>query len=61
MYSQRAQDEIYLTEDGLPLTSIEGFSESDLVEIEGVLYKQEAFNRTQTYWMMEIFNISQGD
>jgi len=53
--------EIYLTEDGLPLSSLEGFSENDLVKIEGVLYNRDAIDKSETYWMIEIFNISVGD
>lgn len=53
--------EIYLTENGLPLTSLEGFSENDLVKIEGVLYNRDAIDKSQTYWMIEIFNISISD
>jgi hypothetical protein len=30
------EQEIYLTEDGMPLSSLEGFTENDLVAIEGV-------------------------
>jgi hypothetical protein len=53
--------EIYLTEDGLPLSSVEGFSENDLVNVEGVLYSRGAVDRSETYWMIEIFNVSSGD
>jgi hypothetical protein len=54
-------NEIYLTENGLPLSSLEGFSENDLVKIEGVLYNRDAIDKSETYWMIEIFNISLGD
>jgi hypothetical protein len=53
--------EIYLTENGLPLSSLEGFSENDLVKIEGVLYNRDAIDNSETYWMIEIFNVSVGD
>jgi hypothetical protein len=55
------QDEIYLTEDGLPLSSVEGFSENDLVGIEGVSYSRVAVDGTETYWMIEIFNVTTSD
>jgi hypothetical protein len=32
------QQQIYLTEDGMPISSLEGFGENDSVTIEGVLY-----------------------
>ena len=57
--------EIYLTENGLPLSSLQDFSENDLVLIEGVLYSarahRNAVDGSETYWMIEIFNISRGD
>lgn len=55
------QNEIHLTDDGIPLSSLEGFSVNDLVKIEGVLYSRSAVDRTESYWMIEIFNISEGD
>ncbi len=55
------QYEIYLTEDGIPLSSMEEFSENDLVAIRGVLYTRDAFDESETYWMIEIFNITEGD
>ena len=53
--------EIYLTENGMPLSSLQDFSENDLVLIEGVLYSRNAVDGSETYWMIEIFNISMGD
>ena len=53
--------EIYLTENGVPLSSLQDFSENDLVLIEGVLYSRNAVDGSKTYWMIEIFNISMGD
>lgn len=53
--------EIYLTEDGKPLSSLEKFSENNLVRIEGVSYSRDAFDRSETYWMIEMFNISKSD
>lgn len=55
------QYEIYLTEDGIPLSSMEEFSENDLVEIKGVLYTRDAVDGSETYWMIEVFNITEGD
>lgn len=55
------QYEIYLTEDGIPLSSVEEFSENDLVEIKGVLYKRDAVDGSEAYWMIEVFNITEGD
>lgn len=55
------QYEIYLTENGIPISALEGFSENDLVRIEGVLYSLDAVDQSETYWMIEIFNISEGD
>jgi hypothetical protein len=52
---------IYLTEHGLPLSALEGFSENDLVRIEGVLYSRDAVDMSEAYWMIEIFAISLGD
>jgi hypothetical protein len=53
--------EIYLTENGTPLSSLQDFSENDLVLIEGVLYSRNAVDGSETYWMIEIFKISIGD
>lgn len=55
------QNEIYLTENGLPLSSVENFTQNDLVKIEGVLYNRDAVDKSTTYWMIEVFNISEGD
>jgi len=55
------QNEIYLTEDGLPLSSVGNFTQNDLVKIEGVLYNRDAVDGSKTYWMTEVFNISEGD
>jgi hypothetical protein len=55
------QYEIYLTENGLPLSSVEDFGENDLVRIEGVLYSRDAVDESATYWMIEAFNIKAGD
>ena len=55
------QNEIYLTKNGLPLSSVENFTQNDLVKIEGVLYNRDAVDRSKTYWMIEVFNISKGD
>jgi len=55
------QNEIYLTKNGLPLSSVENFTQNDLVKIEGVLYNRDAVDRSKTYWMIEVFNISEGD
>jgi len=53
--------EIYLTDDGLPLSSLEEFSENDLVRAVGVLYSRDAVDGSRTYQMAEIFSISEGD
>lgn len=53
--------EIYLTENGLPLSSVGNFTENDLVNIEGALYSRDAVDGSQTFWMIEIFSISSGD
>ena len=53
--------EIYLTENGIPLSSLLDFSENDLVLIEGVLYGRNAVDGSEPYWMIEVFNISMGD
>jgi hypothetical protein len=55
------QSKVYLTEDGLPLSSLEGFSLNDLVKIEGVMYSLNAVDGSETYWMIEVFSISEGD
>lgn len=55
------QQEIYLTEDGKPLSSLEEFAENDLVKIDGVLYSRAAVDGSETYWMLEVFEISAGD
>ena len=55
------QNEIYLTKNGLPLSSVENFTQNDLVKIEGVLYNRDAVDRSKTYWIIEVFNISEGD
>jgi hypothetical protein len=55
------EQEIYLTEDGMPLSSLEGFTENDLVTIEGVSYLRDAVDGSKTYWMLEVFKISEGD
>jgi hypothetical protein len=55
------QDEIYLTENGLPLSSVENFTQNQLVRIEGILYNRDAVDGSKTYWMIEVFNISEGD
>lgn len=55
------QYEIYLTQNGLPLSSVEDFGENDLVKIEGVLYNRDAVDESATYWMIEVFNIKPGD
>jgi len=55
------QNEIYLTENGLPLSSVENFTQNDLVRIEGVLYNRDAVDGSKTYWMIEVFNLSEGD
>lgn len=55
------QNEIYLTENGLPLSSVENFTQNDLVRTEGVLYNRDAADGSRTYWMIEVFNISEGD
>jgi hypothetical protein len=54
-------DQIYLTEHGMPLSSLQDFSENDLVNIEGALYYRDAADKSQTYWMIETFTISRGD
>ena len=53
--------EIYLTEDGLPLSSLQDFTTNDLVHIEGALYSRDAVDGTEGYWMIEVFNITTGD
>lgn len=55
------QNEIYLTENGLPLSSVDDFAENDLVKIEGVLYGRNAVDGSETYWMIEVFHIAEGD
>jgi hypothetical protein len=55
------QNEIYLTEDGFPLSSVGNFTQNDLVKIEGVSYNRNAVDGSKTYWMIEVFNISEGD
>ncbi len=53
--------EIYLTENGMPLSYLDEFTKNDLVAIEGVLYSRDAIGVDKTYWMIEIFDILQGD
>jgi hypothetical protein len=55
------QNEVYLTEDGVPLSSVGNFTENDFVEIEGVSYNRDAVDGSGTYLMIEVFNIFQGD
>jgi len=55
------QLQIYLTEDGMPISSLEGFGENDLVIIEGVVYGRQVFGGIGSYWMLEVFAISEGD
>jgi len=55
------QNEIYLTDNGLPLSSVGDFTQDDLVRVEGVLYERDAVDGSGTYWMIEVFNISEGD
>jgi hypothetical protein len=55
------KNEIYLTDNGLPLSSVGDFTQDDLVRVEGVLYERDAVDGNETYWMIEIFNISEGD
>ena len=55
------QQQIYLTEDGMPISSLEGFGENDSVTIEGVLYGRQVFGGIGSYWMLEVFAISEGD
>lgn len=57
--SQQDQKVIYLTENGVPLSSLEEFSENDIVKIEGVLYNREAVDKSETYLMIEVFSISE--
>jgi hypothetical protein len=58
---QYDHDIIYLTERGLPLSALEGFSENDLVTVEGVLYSRDAVDMSESYWMIEMFTIALGD
>lgn len=53
--------EIYLTEDGIPLSSVKEFSEKNLVEVRGVLYTRDSVDGSKTYWIIEVFNITEGD
>lgn len=55
------QQQIYLTEDGVPISSLEGFGENDSVTIEGVLYCRQVVGGIGSYWMLEVFAISEGD
>jgi len=55
------QQQIYLTEDGMPISSLEGFGENDLVIIKGVVYGRQVFGGIGSYWMLEVFAISEGD
>ncbi|MDH5779978.1 MAG: hypothetical protein OEZ29_05235 [Candidatus Bathyarchaeota archaeon] len=55
------QLQIYLTEDGMPISSLEGFGENDLVIIEGVVYGRRVFGGIGSYWMLEVFAISEED
>ena len=55
------QQQIYLTEGGMPISSLEGFGENDLVIIEGVVYGRQVFGGIGSYWMLEVFAISEGD
>ena len=55
------QQQIYLTEDGMPISSLEGFGENDLVIIEGVVYGRQVVGGIGSYWMLEVFAISEGD
>lgn len=55
------QLQIYLTEDGMPISSLEGFGENDSVTIEGVVYGRQVFGGIGSYWMLEVFAISEGD
>ncbi len=55
------QQRIYLTENGMPISSLEGFEKNDFVKIEGVLYGREVVHGIGTYYMLEIFTISEGD
>jgi len=55
------RSEVYLTEDGLPLSSVGNFTLNDFVEIEGVSYNRDAVDGSKTYWMIEVFNIVEGD
>lgn len=49
--------EFFLTEEGKPLGALDGFSEDDDVKITGVLYTREKYDGTETYPMLEIFEI----
>ena len=55
------QLQIYLTEGGMPISSLEGFGENDLVIIEGVVYGRQVVGGIGSYWMLEVFAISEGD
>jgi hypothetical protein len=55
------QSDVYLTEDGLPLSSVGNFTQYDFVEIEGVSYNRDAVDGSETYCMIEVFNIVEGD
>jgi len=55
------QQQIYLTEDGIPISSLEGFEKNDSVIIEGVVYGRQVFGGIGSYWMLEVFAISEGD
>lgn len=55
------QQEIYLTEDGRPVSALAEFAENDLVKIDGALYSRAAVDASETYWMLEVFEISAGD
>ncbi|NIO38355.1 hypothetical protein GTO27_11745 [Candidatus Bathyarchaeota archaeon] len=55
------QLQVYLTEGGMPISSLEGFGENDLVIIEGVVYGRQVFGGIGSYWMLEVFAISEGD
>jgi len=55
------QLQIYLTEDGMPISSLQGFGENDLLIIEGVVYGRQVFGGIGSYWMLEVFAISEGD
>ncbi len=49
--------ELYLTRDGKPLASLNSVSKGDMVKLIGAVYSRESYDGSETYLMIEVFEI----